>query len=106
MYLNIFSLLDCGCNPYGSEHLQCNSIGECSCHSNVIGTKCDECEPAHYNLSSGVGCDPCDCHSVGAMGDNCDITTGQCMCKPNVTNRKCDVCEAGFYDLGEDGCKG
>ena len=40
----------CGCDPEGSESLQCNGIGQCQCKDNVEGTKCTQCVDYTYNF--------------------------------------------------------
>ena len=51
------SLPACGCG-LGVVNTSCTSQGECYCQPGVVGTKCDQCEPFHTNLSS-TGCEPC-----------------------------------------------
>ena len=50
--------LACGCDDVGSVNDSCSPLGECYCQPGVEGTKCDSCQPFHFNLSSG-GCQPC-----------------------------------------------
>ena len=45
----------CECHPVGSEGTQCDDSGQCPCKDTVDGRKCDECAPAHFNLTAG-GC--------------------------------------------------
>ena len=97
----------CNCSSIGtdSNNRQCDSMGYCNCLPNVTGSKCDQCAPLHYNLSS-TGCEPCDCDPDGSMEEHgCDVITGQCMCKENVTERRCDMCADGYFDF-EAGCIG
>ena len=43
-------MIDCGCDPNGSENNYCNFIsGKCSCLPNVVGKKCVECDSGYYN---------------------------------------------------------
>src|SRR4029434_10236240 len=40
------------------------------------------------------GFEMCDCHQVGAEGQECEPDTGQCVCRhPSVTGRRCDQCQ-------------
>ena len=50
-------LIECNCDPSGSENLQCNDNGECSCKAGIgktdedgkiIGGKCDSCFPTYF----------------------------------------------------------
>ncbi|CAH2269343.1 jg14057 [Pararge aegeria aegeria] len=47
----------------------------------------------------------CNCSSVGAESNACDIRTGQCRCRPHVTGRACDTCEEGYWGLEQGGCR-
>ncbi|KAI6208105.1 hypothetical protein M3Y96_00079500 [Aphelenchoides besseyi] len=97
----------CQCNEFGSiSGLICNNVtGECRCQSHVTGTRCDTCESGYFNLTSGTGCQACECHELGAEDETCDLQTGQCRCKPGVVGLKCDVCAPNHYGLSESGCK-
>lgn len=39
----------------GSENAQCETNGQCRCKPGVIGDKCDQCAPYHYNFGPS-GC--------------------------------------------------
>ena len=39
--LNGSECLDCDCNILGSDTIECDSKGICSCKENIIGVKCD-----------------------------------------------------------------
>lgn len=41
----------------------------------------------------------CDCNSIGALDNFCNITTGQCKCRPNTYGRECDQCRTGFWNF-------
>ncbi|KAG6452989.1 hypothetical protein O3G_MSEX007912, partial [Manduca sexta] len=47
----------------------------------------------------------CNCSSLGAESNACDIRSGQCRCKPHVTGRACDTCEEGYWGLERGGCR-
>ena len=49
--------------------------GQCVCKKNVVGFKCTECGPYSYNYTSGEGCYDCDCHSIGAIDQQCDVVS-------------------------------
>jgi laminin alpha 3/5 len=49
----------CICDDLGTDHCD-PSTGECVCHNNVDGEKCDRCLPDHYGFDSGYGCLACD----------------------------------------------
>lgn len=41
----------------------------------------------------------CDCNSIGATDNDCDLVTGQCKCHPNTYGRECDQCQPGFWNF-------
>lgn len=41
----------------------------------------------------------CDCNSIGATDNDCDLITGQCTCHPNTYGRECDQCQPGFWNF-------
>ncbi|KAF9819861.1 hypothetical protein SFRURICE_004215 [Spodoptera frugiperda] len=47
----------------------------------------------------------CNCSSIGAESNVCDIRTGQCRCKQHVTGRACETCEEGYWGLHLGGCR-
>ena len=54
--LNV-SISACHCDSTGSESLLCEKYGgQCDCKPNVIGRRCNKCQPDYYNFSSGTGC--------------------------------------------------
>ncbi|CEF61838.1 Laminin subunit gamma-1 [Strongyloides ratti] len=103
----------CNCFAQGTirpsvdyDVLECNQDnGQCSCQPHVEGPQCDKCEEGYFNITSGIGCESCDCDLTGSLGIGCDIGTGQCKCKPGVTGRRCDQCDIYYYGFSEDGCK-
>ncbi|KAH7728640.1 laminin subunit alpha-2-like isoform X6 [Aphelenchoides avenae] len=97
----------CHCNEFGAiEGKECHNItGECQCRPRVEGTRCERCEPGFFNLTSGQGCQPCECNEVGSVGTECNVDSGQCVCKPGVTGLKCDKCAPNYYGLDAEGCK-
>ena len=72
--------------------------GQCSCLSNVIGLKCDQCIPGYYWNPFGLGCLPCNCDQFGSYSSICN-STGYCECKQRdgVSGMKCNECKVGFY---------
>lgn len=40
----------------------------------------------------------CDCNSVGALDNLCDVSTGQCKCRTQTYGRECDQCEPGSWN--------
>ncbi|TGZ71892.1 hypothetical protein CRM22_002398 [Opisthorchis felineus] len=97
----------CHCNPvgtlasYGQSGIGvCNpETGQCPCKPGVGGLRCDKCYPGFYGFRTGEGCKPCDCNSIGAIGEACDDHTGSCSCRPYVTGRQCDQCLPGYFNL-------
>ena len=48
----ILMLLDCDCDPTGSESTICDPYGgQCKCKPNVDGRRCDICAPGTYGFS-------------------------------------------------------
>ncbi|NXJ43448.1 LAMA2 protein, partial [Ciconia maguari] len=94
----------CHCHINGSFSEICDSrTGQCECKANVIGRRCDVCQPETFGLQSSRGCIPCNCNSFGSKSFDCD-GDGQCYCQPGVTGKKCDRCAHGFYNFEEGGC--
>ncbi|VDP69248.1 unnamed protein product [Echinostoma caproni] len=97
----------CYCEPlgtlanYGPEGIGvCNpETGQCPCKPGVGGQQCQECYLGFYGYQTGQGCKPCDCDSIGAVGEACDDRTGHCQCRPFVTGRQCDKCLPGYFNL-------
>ena len=59
-----------------------------------------------YSASGDLGCQPCNCHTLGSGSSKCNEATGQCMCQENVVGRRCDQCGENFAGMDELGCKG
>ncbi|KAI3421145.1 Laminin B (Domain IV) [Globodera pallida] len=81
--------------------------GQCPCKPNVIGQRCDQCAAGFFNITSGKGCDPCDCDPLGTLdgGKVCDMQSGQCKCKKGVIGQKCDQCAPRHFGFGASkGC--
>ncbi|KAA0188755.1 Laminin subunit gamma [Fasciolopsis buskii] len=97
----------CYCEPmgtlanYGPEGIGvCNpETGQCPCKPGVGGQRCEECYPGFYGYHSGQGCKPCDCDSIGAIGEACDDRSGHCKCRPFIIGRQCDKCQAGYFNM-------
>ena len=44
-------MLDCQCDPTGSQSGVCDPIGgQCQCKPNVLGRRCDQCSPGTYGF--------------------------------------------------------
>ncbi|KAK6112254.1 Laminin-like protein lam-2 [Brugia pahangi] len=103
----------CNCFAPGTKRsnvdyvlLECRqSDGQCNCQPHVIGSRCDQCQPGYFNLTSGSGCQECNCDVLGSVNSTCDVLTGQCLCKAGVMGRRCDQCEPQHYGFGLDGCQ-
>ncbi|CAH0562710.1 unnamed protein product [Brassicogethes aeneus] len=89
----------CQCDPTGSVSKICESNGGlCTCKTNVIGRRCDQCAPGTYGFGP-EGCKACDCNSIGSLNNFCNATTGQCKCRANTYGRECDQCRTGFWNF-------
>ncbi|CAD5234464.1 unnamed protein product [Bursaphelenchus xylophilus] len=103
----------CNCYTPGTKRptidynlLECNQEdGKCDCQPNVIGQYCEKCQEGFFNLTSGNGCESCDCDPIGSLNTTCDMVTGGCQCKAGVTGRKCDQCAPYHFGFGSEGCK-
>ncbi|XP_071494248.1 laminin subunit alpha-1-like [Diadema antillarum] len=99
---------ECDCDPVGTEgsvNLCDKETGECICKENVMGVRCDQCQPGTFNLDQANldGCTPCDCDPGAAISGSCDPLTGACTCRQNVVGRACNDTEPGFYVPRLDG---
>ncbi|CAL4069011.1 unnamed protein product [Meganyctiphanes norvegica] len=100
----------CRCNSYGTVAERygppvCDQVtGQCQCRPHVIKQHCDKCEEGYWNLTSGVGCEACDCDRTGAINGTCSEETGQCFCREGVTGRRCDTCMPHHYGFSDKGC--
>jgi len=102
----------CQCYPPGTnldaEQLLpvCESYtGKCECKPNVVGHDCDKCKDGYFRIDSNMGCDPCNCDTIGSINKTCNVFSGQCHCRPGVTGLRCDACEAYHYGFSTKGCK-
>ena len=48
--LSIEGCKACSCNEFGSQILQCSSLGKCQCLTAADGEKCDKCRLGFYGL--------------------------------------------------------
>ena len=91
----------CECNLTGSLNTTCDQFtGNCFCKPNIIGNKCDLCEPGSYQAdpNSLQSCVRCNCNLGGAFTNQCDMFTGQCNCRQGVGGRTCSEPISGnFY---------
>ncbi|XP_076804829.1 laminin subunit beta-1-like isoform X2 [Clavelina lepadiformis] len=95
----------CACNLLGTDRstceddqCQCNlATGQCDCLPNVAGKNCDQCEPNHWHLASGEGCEACDCNLANSIGPSCNEITGQCQCVEGFGGRTCNDCADGYF---------
>jgi laminin gamma 1 len=103
----------CSCYAPGTKRknieidlLECQQDdGQCDCQPNVQGLRCDQCNPGFFNLTSGTGCQDCECDPLGSTNTTCNLVTGQCTCKPGVTGRKCDQCAERHFGFSAEGCE-
>ena len=48
-------IIECGCDATkGSEDVQCDSTGQCTCKDSYIGLKCDMCQEDYFLDASGA----------------------------------------------------
>lgn len=71
----------CMCNPMGTSRHSCADglcdcdrvSGQCQCLPGVEGHQCDRCAPDTWNINSGKGCQPCQCHPQHSYSSSCDL---------------------------------
>uniref|UniRef100_A0A8C9VML2 Laminin subunit alpha 3 n=1 Tax=Scleropages formosus TaxID=113540 RepID=A0A8C9VML2_SCLFO len=85
-------MLSCNCDSTGAMDQTCGPRGQCRCHSNYAGLRCDQCAPGHYGFPS---CVPCQCSPDGVYEVSCEPVSGRCLCRPGVIGRSCDRCALG-----------
>ncbi|XP_058024139.1 laminin subunit beta-2 [Ahaetulla prasina] len=104
----------CSCNYLGTVQSKCSSedqcqcdwySGQCQCLPNVQGQNCDRCAPNFWNLTSGQGCQPCDCHSYYSLSPACNQFTGQCQCRPGFGGRTCSECQENHWGQPGQQCR-
>ncbi|NWX92235.1 LAMA3 protein, partial [Nothoprocta pentlandii] len=85
---------ECNCDAHGSVANTCGHRGQCPCHSNYAGLRCDRCAPGYYSYPS---CSPCQCSPHGSHHGVCEPTAGQCECLTGFTGQQCDRCLSGAH---------
>ena len=74
----LYCFTGCICNPIGTDPDggECDRVtGQCPCLPNVIGQNCDQCAPAHWDLASNNGCQPCNCDPTGSSDLDCNLVS-------------------------------
>uniref|UniRef100_UPI00358F3273 laminin-like protein epi-1 n=1 Tax=Myxine glutinosa TaxID=7769 RepID=UPI00358F3273 len=103
----------CNCHDKGTEPSTCEAdkpcscdadSGKCRCLQGVVGQHCDSCAPNHWGLSSGKGCQPCDCHPERSLDKSCDEDTGQCQCKQKFGGKTCSDCQLDHWGTPNTCC--
>ncbi|XP_010021082.1 PREDICTED: laminin subunit beta-4, partial [Nestor notabilis] len=84
--------------PGGDTTCLCDpATGACPCLPNVVGMTCNQCASGYWDLTSGKGCQICDCDPKNSQSNQCNQLTGQCPCKLGYSGRCCDECEENYY---------
>ena len=71
----------------------------------MVGRNCSSCAANHWNLTTDIGCEECDCNATGSQSLQCDEVTGQCICNPGVVGQLCDECAELHFGFSDDGCR-
>uniref|UniRef100_A0A803TIL6 Laminin subunit beta 2 n=1 Tax=Anolis carolinensis TaxID=28377 RepID=A0A803TIL6_ANOCA len=104
----------CSCNFLGTARSECPSrdqcqcerySGQCRCLPNVQGQNCDHCAPNFWNIASGQGCQPCDCHPQYSLSSACNQFTGQCQCRPGFGGQTCSECQENHWGEPNQQCR-
>nr|XP_060622490.1 laminin subunit beta-2 [Anolis sagrei ordinatus] len=104
----------CSCNFLGTARSECPSrdqcqcerySGQCRCLPNVQGQNCDHCAPNFWNIASGQGCQPCDCHPQYSLSPACNQFTGQCQCRPGFGGQTCSECQENHWGEPNQQCR-
>ena len=72
--------IECGCNSNGSVDAVCNkTTSACSCKTNVVGLRCDQCRDGYFDLSGENvdGCRQCECSGVTTECVSGDVERAQ-----------------------------
>ncbi|KAM6320647.1 laminin subunit beta-4 [Aegotheles albertisi] len=104
----------CTCNPAGVHPAMCPGgdgaclcdpgTGACPCLPNVVGATCNQCASGYWDLSSGKGCQICDCDPKNSQSSTCNQLTGQCPCKLGYSGRCCNECEENYFGNPQTQC--
>lgn len=99
---------ECVCNQLGTDPNggPCHPLtGQCSCFPHVEGIDCGKCKPGYFNFSSGHGCQPCNCDSLGSVSNTCNDFDGKCECHSGYGGRQCTECPVGQYGNPKTRCQ-
>nr|XP_033789904.1 laminin subunit alpha-1 [Geotrypetes seraphini] len=94
-----YSFQNGGCTPCDCAHTHNNcdpDSGQCICPPHTLGPKCELCETNYWGHDDELGCEVCNCSTVGSVSPQCDVATGQCQCKREFGGEVCDRCTYGF----------
>lgn len=99
---------ECVCNQLGTDPQggPCHPMtGQCWCYPHVEGLDCSRCKPGYFNFSSGHGCQPCGCDSIGSVSNTCNEFDGKCECHSNYGGRQCTECPLGQFGDPKTRCQ-
>ncbi|NXX86717.1 LAMA5 protein, partial [Urocolius indicus] len=80
---------ECSCDAVGSVENACGPQGQCPCHSNYAGLRCDQCAPGYYGYPS---CLPCQCSASSSQHGTREPAAGQYKHQTGVMGQRCDRC--------------
>ena len=103
-------LIECECDPDGTDGV-CDSVtGECTCKETTTGNKCDQCKDGYFGFPNCKGKShitpkwtiselwilDCECNQQGSLSQSCS-SDGICDCNDGVEGDRCSRCQANHY---------
>ncbi|XP_078373908.1 laminin subunit alpha-like [Oculina patagonica] len=93
---------ECSCE---GDNKICDEVsGQCTCPPNTVGRTCNQCNHTFWGWNETLGCQACNCSTVGSTDLQCNLTTGLCSCQPGVRGDKCTECMDGYKNFSSSGC--
>ncbi|XP_064363379.1 laminin subunit alpha-3 isoform X2 [Dromaius novaehollandiae] len=94
-------IVECNCGARGSVANTCGPRGQCLCHSNYAGLRCDQCAPGYYSYPSCLRINS-ECDPSGSFGSH----FGYCQCLQHVEGPTCSKCKPLYWNLAKENPEG